>query len=65
MTYLTFPDFSSGSGILKLRIVLRPGAGSVTVIVVKSCNLYAQSNNLVNKYTNRMGNLPIINHYID
>jgi hypothetical protein len=42
MTYLTFPDLCSGT--LKLRIALRPGAASLTVIVVKSWNENAQSN---------------------
>jgi len=34
--YLTFPDLWSGT--LMLKIALRPGAGSLTVIVVRSWN---------------------------
>jgi len=39
VNYLTFPD--AGSGTLQLIIAFTPGAGSVTVIVVKSWNLQA------------------------
>jgi len=38
LDYLTFPDLWSGT--LKLKIALRPGAGSLTVIVVKSWNAH-------------------------